>query len=236
MLHEYRQDRPPVIRKYPQNIEKGRGQFAKISRQGKLCSGSGSFWGSQIRIHRSEVRIRIRILPSLTKNSKKNFISTVLWLPRDFSFEEWNVPSKNTVISVKKTRKKIFFVGVLKVTDEKSRIRSRIRQSEIWIEDHWRKEKDQEPDTLIRGTDPWFRIRIRTKMSRIQNTVRKVNKIPLPGPKPSTGKVDWHNNIPVMIRTVCDKSWLNKVFLRSDNLKRDKCLHHSKKARNTITK
>jgi hypothetical protein len=41
---------------------------------------------------------------------------------------------------------------VLKVTDEKSRIRS------------------PEPDPLVRGKDPRIRIRISTKMSRIHNT------------------------------------------------------------------
>ncbi len=45
-----------------------------------------------------------------------------------------------------------FFVGVLKVNDENSRF------------------QDPDPDPLVRGTD--MRIRIRTKMSRIRNTVR----------------------------------------------------------------
>ncbi len=35
-------------------------------------------------------------------------------------------------------------------------------------------EPDSEPDPLFRGTDPGIRIRIRTKMSRISNTDRKV--------------------------------------------------------------
>jgi hypothetical protein len=48
-------------------------------------------------------------------------------------------------------KNKIFFVGILKVTDEKS-----------WME------PDPHPDPLFKGTDP--RIRIRTKMSRIRNT------------------------------------------------------------------
>jgi hypothetical protein len=43
--------------------------------------------------------------------------------------------------------KKLFFVGVLRVTDKK---------------------QEPEPDPLVRGTDP--RIGIRTKMSRIRNT------------------------------------------------------------------
>ncbi len=36
------------------------------------------------------------------------------------------------------------------------------------FEGHWRKEKDPNPDPLVKGTDP--RIRIPTKMSRIRNT------------------------------------------------------------------
>jgi hypothetical protein len=55
-------------------------------------------------------------------------------------------------ITRKLREKKLFFVGILNVTDEKSRIRSRIRIR-----------------TLSQsGTDP--RIGIRTKMSRIRNT------------------------------------------------------------------
>jgi hypothetical protein len=42
--------------------------------------------------------------------------------------------------------KKLFLVGVLKVTNKK------------------------EQDLLVKGTDPGIRIQIRTKMSRIQNT------------------------------------------------------------------
>jgi hypothetical protein len=54
-----------------------------------------------------------------------------------------NVP---TFKNEKTERKKLFFVGVLKVTEE----------------------PDPEPNPLVKGTDP--RIRIRTKMSRIRNT------------------------------------------------------------------
>jgi hypothetical protein len=51
-----------------------------------------------------------------------------------FSFkDDVNVLSKSN--SKKKIEKKIFFVGALKVTDEKSRILSRIRSSEI--RPHW---------------------------------------------------------------------------------------------------
>jgi hypothetical protein len=38
---------------------------------------------------------------------------------------------------------------------------------------HWRKEQDPDLDPLVRGTDP--QIRIRTKMSRIQNTASNTN-------------------------------------------------------------
>ncbi len=65
------------------------------------CSGSGSLG---------------RILPAWNKNSKKSLISTVLWLCKSTV----HVPSKSTILS-----KKIVFVVVLKVTDEKSSIRIR---------------------------------------------------------------------------------------------------------------
>jgi hypothetical protein len=70
-------------------------------------------------------QIQIRILPSSSKNSKKNLdiycFVTSLWL---FIFEEWcNVPSK---CNKQKTSKKFFFYAALKITDEKSMIRSRI--------------------------------------------------------------------------------------------------------------
>jgi hypothetical protein len=52
---------------------------------------------------------------------------------------------------------KLFFVGILKVNDEKSRIR---------IQD-----PDTTPDPLVRGMDP--RIRIHSKMSRIRNTAHQ---------------------------------------------------------------
>ncbi len=40
------------------------------------------------------------------------------------------------------------------------------------LEGHWRKYQDLDPDPLFRGMDP--RIRIRTKISWISNTVRKI--------------------------------------------------------------
>jgi hypothetical protein len=55
---------------------------------------------------------------------------------------------------------KLFFVGILKVNDEKSRIR---------IQDP---DPDPNQDPLVRGMDPRIRIRIRihSKMSWIRNT------------------------------------------------------------------
>jgi hypothetical protein len=51
--------------------------------------------------------------------------------------------------------KKKYFFCIHKVTEERSRIR------------------DLDPDLLVRGTDPW--IRIRTEKSRIPNTGSKCN-------------------------------------------------------------
>ncbi len=48
--------------------------------------------------------------------------------------------------------KNLFFAGILKVNDEKSRIRI------------------QDPDPLVRGMDPRIRIRIHPKMLWIHNT------------------------------------------------------------------
>jgi hypothetical protein len=57
------------------------------------------------------------------------------------------------VISRKNLKiKLVFFVGILKVNDENSRIRI------------------QDPDPLVRDMDPRIWIRIRTKMSWIRNT------------------------------------------------------------------
>ncbi len=74
---------------------------------------------------------------------RKTFISDVLWLLYDF------LSLKNDVLQKvirKKTRKNFFFVIFLKVPDEKNRIRNRIWKSEV-------------------------RIWIRTKLSRVRNTV-----------------------------------------------------------------
>ncbi len=67
---------------------------------------------------------------SLSKNSKKTLIPTVLWLCFDF------LPLKTNVNGPSKSNKQntfLFFVGVLKVNDENSRIRIRIHKSEAWI-------------------------------------------------------------------------------------------------------
>jgi hypothetical protein len=94
-----------------------------------LCCGSGStcFWATwiRIRIHYSDVWIRIRILLSPSKNSKKKLASycfvTSFWL---FIFENYRngpkkVKSKKILLLV--------FVSILKVNDENSSIRIRIR-------------------------------------------------------------------------------------------------------------
>jgi hypothetical protein len=102
----------------------------------RQCCGSGStsFWASwiQIRIHWPEVWIRIRIwiLLSLSKNSKKNldfycFVPS-FWL---FTFENW---CKSTFKKYRNMQKNgvffiQFFVGILKVNDENRTIRIRIR-------------------------------------------------------------------------------------------------------------
>jgi hypothetical protein len=96
------------------------------------CSGSESgstcFWASRIRIHLSEVWIRIRILLSSCKNRKKNLDSYYFVTLFDFlSLENYvNVPS-NSNKQKKCLNKNCFCLGILKVSDEKSRIRIRIR-------------------------------------------------------------------------------------------------------------
>jgi hypothetical protein len=70
------------------------------------CSGSTGttcFWVSRIRTHLSEVWIRIRILLSSYKNSKKNLDSYYFVTLSDFLSlkNDVNVPSKSTVISRK---------------------------------------------------------------------------------------------------------------------------------------
>ncbi len=76
------------------------------------CSGSGStcFLTSQIRIriHQSEVWIRIRILPSSCKNSKKNLDSFYFVTHFDFLSlkNDVNVPSKSNT-----QKKKVFLLA-----------------------------------------------------------------------------------------------------------------------------
>ncbi len=86
---------------------------------------------------------------------RKTLIPTVLWLLFDFLSlkNDVNIPYLQKVISRKTSiKKKLFFVGVLKVNDENSRVLI------------------QDPDPLVRGMDPRIRIRIHTKMSWIRNT------------------------------------------------------------------
>ncbi len=90
-------------------------------------------------------------LPSASKKLRKALISTVLWLLYEFS-------------SLKNDKK-------VPTVPSKS-----IQNIFCWhLEGHWRKEQDQhpDPDMLVKGTDPRIRvrIRIRTKISRIRNTV-----------------------------------------------------------------
>ncbi len=63
----------------------------------------------------------------IKKNSQKTWIPTVLWLLYDFLSlkNDVNVPSKSN--KQKKLEEKKFFVGVLKVNDENSRIWIRMR-------------------------------------------------------------------------------------------------------------
>ncbi len=121
-------------------------------------SGSGStcFWASRIRIHLSEIWIRIRIPLSSCKNSKKNLDSYYCATLFDFlSLENYvNVPL-NSNMQKKMFKQKLFFIGILKVNDEKSRIRI------------------QDPDPLVRDMDPRIRIRIHSKMSWIRNTAQR---------------------------------------------------------------
>jgi hypothetical protein len=84
--------------------------------------------------------VRVRILSSSSQNDKINidFYSFVTssWI---FIFEEWCKCTfkKYPVVSKQIERNKIYFVDVLKVADEKSRIRSgiriRIRTKMSWI-------------------------------------------------------------------------------------------------------
>ncbi len=95
-------------------------------------TGSTCFWASRIRIHESEVWIRI--LVSSSKNSKINFYSYYLWLLLDF------LSLKNDVnVSSKSNKQK-------NVNDENSRIRIQ------------NPDPDPNPDPLVRGMVPRIRI------------------------------------------------------------------------------
>ncbi len=92
-------------------------------------------FGIRIRIHQSDVWIRIRILLSSSKKRKKNrdsYYFGLLSLKNDV-----NVPSKSN--KQKDFFLTSFFVGILKVNDENIRIQIRIRiririyQSGAWI-------------------------------------------------------------------------------------------------------
>ncbi len=84
------------------------------------CCGSICFWASWI-------------ILSLSKNRKKNIDSYCFVTFFDFlSLKNYvNVPSKS--ITQNNLENENFFVDVLKVTDEISRIRIRIYLSEVWI-------------------------------------------------------------------------------------------------------
>jgi hypothetical protein len=69
---------------------------------------------------------------------RKTLIPTILWLVLTFSLKNFvNAPSKS---NKQKMKKKLFFVGILRVNDENSRIRSQ--------------DPDPNPDPLVSGTDP----------------------------------------------------------------------------------
>ncbi len=91
------------------------------------------FLDLRIRIHYHEewMRIRLRILLSSSKNRKNNLDPTVLRLLYDFLF------LKNDVNGASKTNKPKKFI--------------------FHLEGHWRKWQD--PDPLVRDTDPQIRIR-----------------------------------------------------------------------------
>ncbi len=100
--------------------------FIHISSQ---CCGSVCFWASRIWLRYYSVRIRI--LPSTIKKSKKKpwfllFCDFLL----TFVYENWcKCAFKST--KEKNLEIKLFFVGILSATDEKSRIR--IRKSVVRI-------------------------------------------------------------------------------------------------------
>ncbi len=103
-------------------------------------SGSSCFWASRIRIHLSDVWIRIQILLSKIVRKTK-MILTVLWLLLDF------LSLKNDVNVHWKNNKQKNFCFKLVFCRR--------------LEDQWRKEQDPDPhpDPLVRGMDPRIRIR-----------------------------------------------------------------------------
>jgi hypothetical protein len=113
---------------------------------GPLASGSI--------INKGDRRIRIRILLSASKNRNLNSYCFVTSFGL-FIFDKLQyitVPSKSN--NQKNFLNKLVFVGILKVSDENSKIRI------------------QNPDPLVRGMDPRILIRIHTKMSWIRYTSR----------------------------------------------------------------
>jgi hypothetical protein len=101
-----------------------------------LCSVSVCFWAFWIWIR----EYFVRILPSISKTINKNlvFCCSVTALLGDFLSlkTDVNVPTESN--KQNKLEKNLFFVSILEVTDEKSRIRSW-----IWI---------RKSNVLIRGS------------------------------------------------------------------------------------
>jgi hypothetical protein len=63
-----------------------------------------------------------------------------------------NVPTVTN--NRKKLRKKLFFLGKLKATAKKSRIRIRIRTPPLWIRSPVYRSEDPNPDSFLNVTDP----------------------------------------------------------------------------------
>jgi hypothetical protein len=89
--------------------------FKKCCGFGSGSAGSVCFWASRIRIH-----------PSSSKKSKKNLVSTVLWLLYDFLSlkNDVNVPS------ISRKKKKTYLCW--------------------FLENHWRKVQDPDPYQNVR--------------------------------------------------------------------------------------
>ncbi len=108
--------------------ERGKGAWLR----NKWLNKEGLAWVRE-GLNKTEFRIRwtswIQILPSSRKIVRKPFISTVLWLLYDFLSlkNDVNAPSKSIYYLEKKTGIFFLLLDVLKVTDDKSRIRSRIQ-------------------------------------------------------------------------------------------------------------